>query len=434
MRAKRSLLPLLLVVAVLLGGCSFELTDDELLRPPKATGNEAEIQRLIEKTAPNGYTLKYPKNGDIRCAVVTEDLDGDNRNEAVAFYRTQGQDSATHMLIMHDNGKNWKLSCNYRSQYTDIDCIRFADYDYDGVEEIFVGFTAHTGTNNLKIFNYDGEAYEASEVEYSREYSAFTTGDYDRDGAAEILAFTVYSPGSKAQAELIDYGNNQLYTLSRCDLDPNVTGLENVISGLIDEDNMGVVLDGLLTGGRNSQVIFYDSEKARLVNSIYSGGKKSRTALRSCKIDSADIDRDGFIEVPMVLAPPLSGDAYTVAPTVSWCSFGTEDCRFVEDMQCVSNLAYGYYFTLPDSFSGSTVALLYKGGKVMKLYRLVNGALGDLLVTFRVFDTNSTSRSMSKYTVLENYSRYYYTYLIEDSSVDDKTVKDNFRLSDMIDI
>ena len=50
-----------------LSGCNItDFSAENLLRPPKAVGDEAEIEQLIAKTADSGYTLKYPKNGKFR--------------------------------------------------------------------------------------------------------------------------------------------------------------------------------------------------------------------------------------------------------------------------------------------------------------------------------------------------------------------------------
>ena len=62
-------------------GCSLtDFSSESLLRPPKTTGDEAEIEQLIADCAKNGYTLKYPKNGNYRSAIIMSDLDGDKND------------------------------------------------------------------------------------------------------------------------------------------------------------------------------------------------------------------------------------------------------------------------------------------------------------------------------------------------------------------
>ena len=74
------------LIAVSTGGCNVtDLGSDSLLRPPKTMGDEAEIEQLIADTAKHGYTLKYPKSGSYRSAIIMSDLDGDGVDEAVPF-------------------------------------------------------------------------------------------------------------------------------------------------------------------------------------------------------------------------------------------------------------------------------------------------------------------------------------------------------------
>ena len=112
--------------ALLLGGscgCSIaDLSRDNLLRPPKSMGDEAEIEQLIASTAKDGYTLKYPKSGSNRSAIIMHDLDNDNVDEAIAFFREKDGSTGVHMLVMYVSDDEWKVSANFNTETTDVDC------------------------------------------------------------------------------------------------------------------------------------------------------------------------------------------------------------------------------------------------------------------------------------------------------------------------
>ena len=68
------------VAAALLGaamlaaasGCDFsDFGREDMLRPPKTMGDEAEIEKLIAENAPGGSTRKYPKRGANRSSTAT---------------------------------------------------------------------------------------------------------------------------------------------------------------------------------------------------------------------------------------------------------------------------------------------------------------------------------------------------------------------------
>ena len=78
MKTKPLALFVLIFLCTTLAGCTsagFDNTD--LLRPPRATGDKAQIQEVIESKAGGDYTLKYPQNGEHRSAIITQDLDKD---------------------------------------------------------------------------------------------------------------------------------------------------------------------------------------------------------------------------------------------------------------------------------------------------------------------------------------------------------------------
>lgn len=435
MRFRTVLLSGVCIGSILLCGCSVNFSGGALLHPPKTTGNEAQIEKLIEQTAGGSYMLKYPQSGQYRSAIVTEDITGDNNDEAIAFYRTEGSEPATHMLVMYDNGEKWEISCDYSTFHSDVDCVKFADYDYDGIPEIFVGFVTQTsGVNELAVFDVSNDGKEVTQVDFTTTYSAFTTGDYDQDAGSEILTLTLGSNEAQATATLIDYDKKELYTLSSCSMDNSVTKFESLSSGLLDESTMGVVVDGLSDNAYNTQVIYYNSDKKKLINFPYTTSKKSNPTTRTYRINSYDIDDNGFLEIPVIseLTADINTGDETIAPVINWSTLNLKTNSLEEGIHCVTNFEYGYYFSLPQNFIGTTVATLSKDNKELKIYALSGKEKGKLVMTLRVFDVGTSSDKMLSYSTLENHNQYTYTYKIEDNApiyIDSNTLKKNFALS-----
>lgn len=433
MKAKRFLPILILAACVILSSCSTGFDDENLLQPPKNTGREAAIQELIEKAAGGRYSLKYPNSGDYRSAIVTEDFNNDENDEAVAFYRTQ-TDEAVHMLVMRCVKDKWKTCKDFKTEYTDVNKICFADYNFDGVLDIMAGFTTSGEVNELNIFTLDSKISKATKVNFKMNYSAFTTGDFDGDGGSEIITLSLTSAEAEASASLIDYDKKKLYVLSQCSMDSSVTTYENVLTTKFDKKNNGVVVDGIVDGGYNSQILYYNPNEHSLVNYPYTTSKVSNITFRSLSVLSCDIDDDGIVEVPVIKSDSNTADTGDVAPVISWRSFNVDKTRLVEDIQCMNNLDYGYYFKMPDYFIGATMATLSEDKKTMEIYSLDKNKKGKLLLTIKVFDVDTSSDKMNGYSTLESYNQNIYAYKIGDSTVlyiDDSIVKENFALSDI---
>lgn len=434
MKYTKALFAAVLAAGVLLSGCSMDLSEGAL-RPPKTTGREAEIQRLIEKTAGGSYTLKYPKTGQYRSAIITKDLDNDGRDEAVSFYRSSDEQSSTQMLVMCDRDGQWTLCGSFTIDCADVESIRFADYNYDGVEEIFAGFVKNTSLNELHIFEFSADKAEAKKVDYTVTYSGYAIGDYDRDGSNEIISLTTATSDTEAQALLTDYDNKRLYTLSECGLDSSVTRYERLVSGLIDGETMGVTADGATEDGYNTQVIFYDIKKRRLIDFPTGTGKGSdEDTSRAYAVFCEDINDDGFIEIPSVEDSAAAKVEGIVAPVVTWRTLNTKKLKTREKTRCVSNFDFGYSFTLPENFIGSTVAILSDDKRSLGIYSISDGQPDTLLITLKVFDISTPSDKMSGYSALETYNQYIYTYKIDDDTIyyiDDETVKNNFIIHEL---
>ena len=165
---------LLCAFAISASGCDgADIGTDNLIRPPKTVGDEAEIEQLIADTAGSGYTLKYPKSGNYRSAIVMKDLDNDGTDEAIAFYRTPNETKAeVHMLVMYCSNDEWKLSENCALDATDVDCVDFADVTGSGTLEILSGYTTYNSSiNNLDCHSYSNGKTNRLTVESS--YSSF---------------------------------------------------------------------------------------------------------------------------------------------------------------------------------------------------------------------------------------------------------------------
>ena len=82
---------------ILLSGCSkLNITADDFLSPPRASGEMYEIEQTLKENVVGEYTLKYPTAGEYRSAYVLADLKGSGSNDfAMAFYSTINEENST---------------------------------------------------------------------------------------------------------------------------------------------------------------------------------------------------------------------------------------------------------------------------------------------------------------------------------------------------
>ena len=72
----------LLLVPVLLAGCSAAGDVETLLRAPQLSGESAALQKALNNYLGGSATLKYPASGDFLSPFAFGDWDGDGTDEA----------------------------------------------------------------------------------------------------------------------------------------------------------------------------------------------------------------------------------------------------------------------------------------------------------------------------------------------------------------
>lgn len=418
MKAKKALTAVLIcAVAASLTGCNIgELGTESLIRPPKANGDEAEIEQLISDTAEKDYILKYPKSGTHRSAIVMTDLDNDKSDEAIAFYRPDDKSKVEiHMLVMYSENDKWKLSKNCIIEATDVDCIEFADVNGDGNPEILSGYSTYsTEINKLVCHSFSKGETVALTVECN--YSSFAAADFDNDGTSEVMALSLFTPENEATATLLDYGEekNCLYAKSSAKMDPNIISYKNISVTQLENEVNGLVVDGALTTEEiNTQIIFFSKELSVLRNPLYKEKEKNITQ-RGLQLLSTDINADGCIEIPLVTSLPhtIDEDASKVADRVRWNTISpdAEIPTYVTDT--VANYGCNYVFKMDDSWIEDTVTARIEDERTMSFYHWNSDRFGDKLFTIKMFDLSEwdIGEDSDGYTLIYKNENYAYAF------------------------
>ncbi len=320
------------VLLLCLSGCTLAGVDAEnIMQPPKATGEQAGIQAALEKTAVGKVTFKYPKSGEYRSAIIMHDVDGDKEEEAIAFYRPQGENAGAHMTVMGKKDGVWDVLRDFNGPGTDIDRVDFGDFNGDGVEEVVVGWMLLTTRDkSCSIYQYDKGVF--SELLENSLYTEMAVFDIDLDEKDELLS--VYSTGQASVAKLLAMSNSTLETAGEVRLDPAIAAHPHVQTAFLDPATPALVLDGYVSSDLlATEVVYWDGKKLIApFNETSTGEVKLK---RNVSLFPRDVDADGYIDFPTqvvlpgeeVLIKHLSDD--TALPVcVNWNSFRREDDSF----------------------------------------------------------------------------------------------------------
>lgn len=423
-------------------GCDFtDFSTESILRPPKTMGDDAEIEQLIADTAKGAYTLKYPKNGNYRSAIIMTDLDGDNVDEAVAFYRKKSDVTGIHMLVMYENEGKWMLSSDFVTETTDVDSVDFADIDGDKNLEILVGYSTYTINESfLSCCSYSNG--ETETINAGQRYSSFYCGDLNGDGKYEVIALSLYSTENEAKATMLEYSEtgNSLYVKATVPMDPNVTKYKSVAVCDLNQSVKGLLVDGSFANEDiNTQIIYYNNDLTLLRNPLYKEKTKNATQ-RSVPVVCSDINNDLIYEIPIIssLPQPAENESINSGIKITWNTFDENGEKLVPNVNMIADQSLKYTIKMPESWLGNTVtAVCVPDNNTTEFYEW-DGDFGDKLFEIKMFDVSEwdMGKSNDEYTLIYKDNKYAYTFINSDSdsnyAMTDDEIKTAFSLLDEI--
>jgi hypothetical protein len=383
-----------LLFAFLLSGCSFAGLDAQtLMKPPKPTGEKADIDSLLVSKAGDKMTLKYPRSGDYRSAIITHDICGDNNEEAMAIYQKGDDTSGTNIMFMKKDGK-WEDMGFFNNPAAQVDKVCFGDLNGDGKDEVIVGWgNSVNNTSTVCVYYYKNG--KMNELQLNQSYTEMAVMDFDGNGRDEIFTANVSVGDQPALARLYSLRNNTAEMIGSCRLDNGVTKYASVQTGLINEKQKGIVLDGMKTANSLvTELLYWDTTSKSLKSPFYDvSAKNANSTLRNTSVVSKDINGDKIIEVPIVNLMPgyTSTTANDAAYLTNWHRYDTQTKTFVRVMSMVLNYADGYWVLVPDMWRGKITTKTDTATRTITFYewtaakKKVPGKAADALLKIQVF-------------------------------------------------
>lgn len=357
------------LLAVLCTGCSFSgLSDNDLLQPPKATGENAEIQGLLEVTTNGDYTLKYPQSGDYRSAIIMQDLNSDGDDEAVAFYRNKKDSSAINIMFMDKVAGKWASVGTFSNANSDVDRIYFGDIDSDGINEAIVGWSSYlTGGSQVTMYKYKEGSVSEVIVNDDTNYADMVFMDITNDGVSDLIILTTATEDDTGKSTSLarlysSCANKKFSRVSEIKTNPNVVSYSQIMQGTVSDGVNGLFVDGNTSslGELITEVIYYSSQNKSLVSPLdvtQNDGTVTNVTQRVTSSVCKDIDEDGIIEVPSQFTPILTDDKLTPCPITKWYKIDADRGEMKQTIQTIASYFDGFYFILPDNWKNHVVAV-----------------------------------------------------------------------------
>jgi len=316
---KQKIIMILLIAMTVIypTGC-LRITADELYSLPQVSEDYLKLQQHINQIINQGAEFSPPTGGYNRQSVQLEDLNGNGKNEVIAFFALPA-DSILKVYIFEMIDDDYAVAEVIEGVGTAIDSVRFVDMDGDGNKEIVIGWKMSETLKYMTIYSI--KDYH-SVLLAKAEYTGITIYDLNGDGNDDVVALRLQSPDSVAVAEIFTLMPDGEIVKAETKLSKGIETISRVLTGrLIDGvpaifvESEGKFNEGTLV---TDICICKDGNLANVSMKWPTGiSEETVRQLHHC----SDINKDGIIKVPIPRL--LKAQSETPYHTIDWYSYNS---------------------------------------------------------------------------------------------------------------
>ena len=143
----------LLLVLLLLAGCSAAGDVETLLRAPQLSGESAALQKALNSYLGGSATLKYPASGDFLSPFAFGDWDGDGVDEAAVLYTADTTSSNVWLAVLEPSGESgWRVSQAIEGMSSEVESFSAASLKDADSKQLLTGYISPQGDQYLAVY------------------------------------------------------------------------------------------------------------------------------------------------------------------------------------------------------------------------------------------------------------------------------------------
>lgn len=389
---KRLITGLLMVGLLLsLSGCFMDPAES-LYAVPLQPENYYDLQSKIEKLIEAGASYSPPSAGENQQTVQLIDLDGDPDEEAVVFLKNAGDAPLTVCVFDLQEDHYILMDQAFGAGYA-FDCVLYTDLDDSPGQEILVGRKVSEGVPLvLSVYSLQDEKL----VEYmSANYAEFILADLDSDNSMEIVSFRADGDAQNGVAECYRWTQGEMVRGRECNLSTPVGSIKRIITGKMCKGVPAVFVGA--TYGENLLVtdIFalYDGTFCNMT--IHDETGVSVGTVREYYVYSGDIDRDGLIELPRLVAlPSLPEDPNSENQSLIYWFNLLQNGETEDKAVTYHNYSSGWFVLIPEGWQETIAVTKASGAGASPIYRFMDLNTEEELFAITSFSKDRAARRM----------------------------------------
>ena len=380
-----------LCMALSLAGCAapkLTLDPEELYALPELPERYTALNQQLSAIQEGGAEYATPVSGSNIQPVQMMDLDGDGREEALAFFRQSDGEKPLKIYIFAADGDSYRQVAVIEGSGLAIYSVAYSDMNGDGKMEIIVGWRVSMELQALTVYTLEKDGIR----ELARsDYVKYAVADLDGDGQRELTVLRADETGA-GTADCYLWKNGILTLGSSIRVSMTMAELSQqgrITVGVLRSSTPALFVTGVADSTRaiTDVLVLRGGELTNLVLSAMTG--VSGESSRFCTLYPTDINGDGVTEVPRTV--PLSGDEEsTASQRIDWISYDASGLA-AKALSTYHAVEDGWYLRLPEGWAENIQAARTSGGE-------------ETAVTFYV-EQDTTAAGLLRITALSGADR-----------------------------
>ena len=348
-------LALSLGAMAVLSGCAeqdfrLNFNPQELYALPELPAKYTELNSQIAQILQGGAEYAAPISGTNVQPVQMRDLDGDGREEAVAFFRDSTEEKPLKIYMFSAMEDSYELTAVIEGSGTAFSSIDYSDLNGDGFTELVVGWKVNTELQAMSV--YALRPYGTEEVLKNVNYVKYTITNLDQDGCQELMVLRADEEGN-GLAECYKWEESGTASRSTTAVSMSMAELSRqgrLTRGTLAEGVPALFVTGVTDLSRSitDVLILREGELSNIVLSSTTG--VTREIADFTALYPQDINGDGVTEVPCPVALPSWGEGADTYRRVDWWQFDARgNAKTI--LQTYHEKESGWYLQLPESWT-----------------------------------------------------------------------------------
>lgn len=409
---------LIALTALAASGCgafTFTMNPQDLYRLPELPARYTELNNQLNAILETGAEYAAPTAGTNIQPVQLTDLDGDGRQEAVAFFRNTAEEKPLKIYIFNADGDSYHQSAVIEGSGTGIYSVAYHDMDQDGRTELAIGWRVNADLLALTIYALRPNGPEEL---VRTDYVRYAISDLDENNYLELVAFRANEEGD-GMADLYNWRDGSLALRSSARISFSMAELSQqgrVTSGNLEDGAPALFVTGVLPADTRAITDILTVQNGELNNLVVSDVTGVSTEIAPfASLYPADINNDGVTEVPHPEPLPDWEEGGPAYQRVDWKSYASSGEAALA-LSTYHNIDDGWYLRLPETWQDQILVSRSTGLEENAVTFYIRGASPEpFLRIIAVTGANRESRAVrgGRFNLSRQESTFYVAELLE---------------------